>query len=260
MSQFANFILKKTPYDLNQLAKIIDATYTKDANVDEIKQKTRFSASQIGYQSGTCARRWVMAFQGARFFEEFDPDELDRMQAGTDAHERIQKNMSNSGLNFDIETELNVEDPPLKGYIDAILRDFNGFDIAIEIKTTRTEAFASRKVKNAGPDYQVLQLLLYMYFGGYKYGLLLYENKNDHHKLLIPVEMTEANLERIEKVVDWMRLVYNTYKEDKLPTRPFRKNSKACKTCPLLKHCSEQDKGDVDIDPLDYSEIHIDDD
>lgn len=251
--------MKKTPYDLSELARVIDATYARQADVDEDKQKTRFSASVLGYLSGTCPRRWVMAFQGARFVEEFDPIELDRMQAGTAAHERIQRNMSNSGLNFDIETELTVEDPPLKGYIDAIIRDFNGFDIAVEIKTTRTEAFVSRKLKNAGPEYQVLQLLLYLYFSGLKYGLLLYENKNDHQKLLIPVEMTPENLERIEKVVTWMRLVYNTYKENKLPTRPFRKNSKACKSCPLLKHCTEQSVGDVDISPLDYSEIKVED-
>lgn len=253
MSLFANFFWKRTPYDLKELAKILDASYTKEHDVDEDIQKIRFSPSQIGYGNGRCARYWVMLFQGAHKIVVFDPVEIDRMEAGTAAHERIQRNFANSGLTFDIETVLEIEDPPIKGYVDAIIRDFNGFDIPIEIKTTRTEAFTVRRHKQKGPDYQTLQLLIYMYFGGYQHGLLMYEDKNDHEKILVPVELNDETRTEIEKVVEWMRVVYNSYKESKLPERVFRSNAKECKSCPLRKHCADQPKGDIRIEALDYS-------
>jgi CRISPR-associated protein Cas4 len=253
MGQFANFILKKQPYNLKQLSEVLDASYSNGMNKTEFKQKAGFSASTIGYGSGVCPRRWVMAFRGAEFVEEYTSHSVDNMDAGTAAHERIQKNFSNSDLNIEVEHEFWSEDPPLHGFIDVTIKEFNGYTIVIEIKTTRTEAFQSRRAKNRGPDYQVLQLLLYLYFKQEQYGLLLYEDKNDHSKLLIPVEMDESNRAKIEAVVEWMRKVYQAYQDDLLPERPFRKNSKACSSCPLKKWCSEQPAGDIKIEPLEFN-------
>jgi CRISPR-associated protein Cas4 len=253
MGQFANFILKKTPYDLKALSKIIDASYTDRVNKKEFIKKDTFSPSTIGYQSGRCPRRWVMAFRGAEFNQQYESQSADTMASGTDAHERIQKNFHNSNeFTLDIEWDLWSEDPPVHGYVDMIIRDFRGFDIVVEIKTTRTEAFTVRKANNAGPDYQVLQLLLYMYLLDIKYGLLLYEDKNDHDKLLVPVEMTPDNRQKIEKVVEWMRTVYKAYKSDDLPERPYRKNSKECKSCPLLDWCATQPEGNIQLKPLEF--------
>lgn len=251
-SQFANFILKKTPYDLKNLAEIIDATYTNSSPRTKYMQKTGFSASTLGYSSGTCPRRWVMAFEGAEFNQEQDAIAIDRMSTGTDAHERIQRNLHQSNITLDVEWEFWNEDPPMHGFVDIILRDFHGFDIVVEIKTTRTEAFQARRAKAKGPDYQVLQLLLYMYSLNIKHGLLLYEDKNDHNKLLIPVTLDEINREKIDKVVEWMRLVYKTYLDGKLPERPYRKNSKICQSCPLLSWCGKQGDGDIKIEPLEF--------
>lgn len=253
MSQFANYVFKKTPYNLENFAKLIDASYSNANNVDEHKIKTGFSASTLGYLSGTCPRRWVMAFNGAQFVENHASSSVDNMRTGTDAHTRIQDNFKNSGLEIEVEHEFWSEDPPIHGFVDLIVKDFNGYDILVEIKTTRSEAFESRRAKNKGPEYQELQLLIYLYVLNIQHGLLLYENKNDHKKLLIPVEMTPENKERMDKVFDWMRLVYKTYEEGQLPERPFRKNSKACSSCPLLGWCGQQPVGDVKIEPLNYS-------
>lgn len=254
MSQFANLINKKTAYDTEELAKILDASYSDSFTIDEEIQKERFSPSVIGYGSGTCPRRWVLAFRGAEWYQEHSSQSVDNMEAGTDAHARIQGNLQNSKLNVIIEKELIVDDPPVRGFVDVIIEDFNGHNIVIEIKTTRTEAWTSRRAKNKGPAYQVLQLLLYLYFLDEKHGLLLYEDKNDHQKLLIPVEMTEQNKKAVEKVVEWMRTVYGLYKQDKLPKNPFRANSKICKECPLQKWCFSQPEGDIDIDVLKYED------
>lgn len=253
MNHFANLVFKKTPYNLENFAKLIDAAYSDASNVDEMITKTGFSASVIGYLSGKCPRRWVMSFNGARFVQNHAADSVDNMRTGTDAHTRIQDNFTNSGLDIEVEHELWSEDPPLHGFVDLIVRDFNGHTIVLEIKTTRTEAFEYRRAKNKGPEYQVLQLLIYLKLLNVKYGILLYENKNDHRKLLIPVEMTEINQAIVDKVFDWMRLVYKTYEEGRLPERPYRKNSKECSHCPLLEWCKEQPAGDIKIEPLDYS-------
>ncbi len=252
-NQFANFFFKKTPYDLKTLSAIVDGSYSNGVNKKEFMQKKTFSPSTIGYGSGRCPRRWVMAFRGAEFDSKYDSQSVDNMAAGTDAHTRIQNNFHHANdFTLDIEWDLWVEDPPVHGFVDMILRDYNGFDIPIEIKTTRTEAFAVRKMRSAGPDYQVLQLLLYMYFLDMRYGLLLYEDKNDHDKLLVPVEMTDSNRQKIEKVVEWMRSVRKAYVDNKLPERPYRKNSKECKGCPLLEWCGQQPEGEIKLEPLEF--------
>jgi CRISPR-associated protein Cas4 len=253
-NQFANLFFKRTPYDLKTLSKIINESYSNGINKKEFIQKKTFSPSTVGYGAGKCPRRWVMAFQGAEFNEKHDSKSVDNMATGTAAHERIQNNFHHSNeFTLDIEWDLWVTNPPIHGFVDMIIRDYNGFDIVVEIKTTRTEAFMSRKMKNAGPDYQVLQLLLYMYFLDMKYGLLLYEDKNDHDKLLIPVEMTPDNRQKIEKVVEWMQKVYKTYEDGLLPERPYRKNSKECKSCPLLDWCVAQPTGDIKLEPLEFN-------
>lgn len=254
MSQFANLYFKKTPYDLKELSKILDASYSDTFTIDEEIQKKTFSPSTIGYGSGTCPRRWVLAFRGAEWFQEHSSQSVDNMEAGTDAHARIQGNLQNSDLKVIIEQELLVKDPPVRGFVDVIIEDFNGFNLVIEIKTTRTEAWNSRRAKNKGPAYQVLQLLLYLYFLNEEHGLLLYEDKNDHEKLLIPVQMTEKNKAAVEKVVKWMREVYAGFIEGKLPKNPFRSNSKICKECPVQKWCFSQPEGDWDAEVLKYED------
>lgn len=254
MSQFANLWFKKTPYGLENLAGILDASYSDASNSTEHITKKTFSPSAVGYGSGTCPRRWVLAFNGAEFVQNYTSKSVDNMSAGTSAHERIQANLTNSPLKAIIEKEVTSEDPPIRGFVDVIIEDFNNYDIVIEIKTTRTEAWKSRMMKNAGPDYHELQLLIYLKILQKKYGILLYEDKNDHQKLLIPVEMTEENEAKVDKVFDWMRNVYKIYEEGKLPKNPFRSNSKICKECPLQKWCYSQPEGDTEVPVLKYGD------
>jgi len=253
-SQFANFIMKPTPYGLKSLAQILDASYSEGSNKTQSLTKETFSPSQLGYGSGACPRRWVMAFTGAEFEYNYSSTSVDNMENGTDRHERIQRNFHHSNLTLDVEYDLWSEDPPVHGYVDVIIRDLNGYDIVIEIKTTRHEAFVHRRAKNMGPDYQVLQLLLYLYLLEIDHGLLLYESKNTHEKLLIPIEMTPENREKVEVVVEWMRNVYRTFEEGKLPERPFTRRSKECKDCPLMRDCwDNRPDGDVKIEPMVFT-------
>jgi CRISPR-associated protein Cas4 len=245
---------KAGQFDASKLAKILDASYTANSNTTEHIKKERFAPSTLFYGHGACPRYWFLAFNGADFVKNHSYYSVDNMQSGTDAHRRMQANFEASGLEIENEHELINEDPPIRGFVDAIVKDYEGMNIVVEIKTTRAEAFAHLVAKNAGREYQLMQLLLYMYLLEEQYGALLYENKNDHTKLLIPVEMTELNRFKVEKVIAWMRMVYANYKKDELPENPYRSNSKVCKDCPIREWCFSKEKGTIKLATLSYSE------
>ncbi len=250
-----NGSFKKTPYNLNSLAKIMDASYAYEPSEIEYIQKKTFSPSVIGYGHGQCPRYWPLVFRGGEFVINHDAASKDSMKSGTDAHARIQSNFQNSDLNIECEREIISNDPPIRGFADMIIHDFEGFTIPVEIKTTRAEAFAFRQAKRTPPSYHEIQLLIYMHILDTKYGLFLYENKNDHSKLLLPLEMTESNKTKVQEVFSWMRNIYSRYENDDLPEIPYRKNSKICKNCPINDYCHNQPEGNIKVDPLNYENI-----
>lgn len=243
-------------FDAAGLAKILDASYTANSNKTETLTKKSFAPSTLfyNYGPGKCPRYWFLAFNGAEFVKDYDAFSIDNMQSGTDAHRRMQNNFEASGLEIENERELVNEDPPIRCFVDSIVMNYNGYNVVVEIKTTRAEAFAHLVAKNEGREYQVMQLLLYMYLLGERYGCLLYENKNDHHKLMIPVEMTEENKAKIERALEWMRMVYANYKAGELPENNFRSNSRVCKSCPIKNWCFAQEKGTIKLSNLSYAE------
>lgn len=243
-------------FDARELAKILDASYTaKDQATEEITKET-FAPSTLFYPYGPggCPRYWYLAFNGAEFVKAPDAYSVDNMQSGTDAHRRMQANFEASGLEIENERELRHDDPPIRGFVDSIVKNYNGHNIIIEIKTTRAEAFAHLVAKNQGREYQVMQLLLYMYLLNEQYGALLYENKNDHQKLLIPIEMTEDNKQKVEKSLEWMRMVYVNFKDGALPENPYRSNSRICKSCPIQNWCFSKEEGTIKLATLSYTE------
>jgi len=243
-------------FDAGKLAKILDASYTDISTSTEHITKETFAPSTLFYPygPGACPRYWYLAFNGAEFVKEPDAYSVDNMQSGTDAHRRMQANFEASGLEIENEREIRNEDPPIRGFVDAIVKNYNGHNIIVEIKTTRAEAFARLMAKREGREYQLMQLLLYMYLLDEEYGALLYENKNDHMKLLIPVQLTEENKRKVEKSFEWMRMVRANWEEKQLPVIPYRKNSRICKSCPIQKWCFAQEEGTIKLATLSYTE------
>lgn len=254
----SNSIVKNLAYRVNHgdidvkvLAGIIDRAYAA-MNKPEFKQKTSFAPSGIGFGHGKCPRYWHIAFDGAMFIETRRGQDYSNMQTGTDAHERIGKMLESSELDIvAIEQEFTHADPPIRGFIDAIINR-NGQEVIGEIKTTRTEAFKARQAKMTPPDYHLLQILIYMYLRGADSGFFLYEDKNTHEMLLMPVYMDDTNRDIVESALDWMRNVRKQYVDGNLPTVPYRSNSKVCKSCPVRDTCfsDKYGEGDIDIDPL----------
>jgi CRISPR/Cas system-associated exonuclease Cas4 (RecB family) len=82
-------------------------------------------------------------------------------------------------------------------------------------------------------------------------GVLIYENKNNHELLAIPVEVNEYYIKWVDQAFDWMRTVRKAWEDKKLPSKNYRSNSKICKTCPLAKVCSSAGEGDIRINSLE---------
>lgn len=237
--------------DVQKLSSIIDRAY-EAMNEPVYKQKTSFAPSTIGYGHGKCPRYWYIAFDGAMFVEVRKGEDYANMQTGTDAHERLGQLLESSDLDIKaLELEFTNDDPPIRGFIDAVI-DRKGEEVIGEIKTTRAEAFKARQSKMQPPDYHLLQILIYMYLRGADSGFFLYENKNTHEMLIMPVYMDDDNRAVVENAFDWMRKVKRLHDDETLPEIPYRANSKVCKRCPVRDTCFSESygEGDVKFEPL----------
>lgn len=247
---------RKSGLDGPAIARTIEAGYLAKARESKFTTKKTFAPSSIGYGHATCARYWYQAFSGAFFEENVDAMGLANMAYGSQAHERIQKIMADQGILEAAEVEITLSDPPVRGYLDALI-NWEGETIVAEIKTTRQESFVFKQVSGKPSPNHLLQILLYLKATGCKRGFLLYENKNDQSFLVIPVEFDEKNQAILEDALVWMRKVYKTWQDKIVPNRPFRpkydENNKVilgqvCGNCPIRKACWEDtNAGEVKI-------------
>lgn len=246
------FKVNHGPLDVEKLAQVIEDAYDSYNQVVYTKKKS-FAPSKIGFGSGRCPRYWFIAFDGADFDDKKDPHSIANMKTGIAAHDRLGDLFKRSKLEVEaIEHELSHEDPPIFGFVDVIINRA-GEKVVGEIKTTRSESFAVRQSKMTAPDYHMIQILIYMYVLEAESGFFLYENKNTHDLLVIPVYMDDKNRKLVEDTFVWMRQAKSLWEDRKLPSRPFTRKSKECKDCPVAAVCwdsGEYGEGDVDVESL----------
>lgn len=222
-------------------------------------QKKSFAPASLGY-NGSCPRFWYYAFNGANFEYDTEAVAIANMDAGSDSGRRLAKLLGKAGILISDEVEVRQEDPPIFGYIDAIV-DWKGEHVPVEIKTTKTETWQMRATNNTVPGYQLVQLLIYMRVMGFARGFFLTENKNTHELFILPVRMTDERKELIDNIFEWMRVVKDNADNGELPKRPFTKSSFPCKGCPVKNTCwdgvtrgkvngKDPNPGVVDLPPL----------
>jgi CRISPR/Cas system-associated exonuclease Cas4 (RecB family) len=234
----------------SDLIKTIESGYI--ANVRSgFKQKKSFSPSTLVYGFGACARYWAFAFKGADMQSGFTPWQVANMESGTYGHERIQKAIADSGIMLDKETKMTNDNPPMLGYRDVLVK-WDDKELPIEIKTCNDASFEARKNSRKALPYHIEQLLMYMRIGGHDLGAILYENKNTHELLAIPVEMTDAYNRWLDSLFEWMGVVYDAYLDDEIPKKQYRSNSKVCASCPLRTVCDQTDQFGLNIKPLEH--------
>ena len=218
-------------------------------------QKKTFAPSTIAYSHGECPRYWYLAFEGAMFEDNADAYGGANMTAGTKSHERIQQAMSDAGILVDSEFKVVSNDPPIFGFGDVIL-NWGGEELLGEIKTMQNEAFEYRKTAGKPKTGHLIQLLIYMKILNKTKAVLIYENKNNHDLLILPVEVQAGSyaVEWVNQAFEWMRSVRKAWENKQLPEKNYRSNSKICKTCPLRATCDDAGKGEIklkSLEPLD---------
>jgi CRISPR/Cas system-associated exonuclease Cas4 (RecB family) len=241
---------KKTFLNNEELIEKIRSGYTIN-RIDKFAQKKTFAPSTIAYSHGECPRYWYLAFEGAVFEDNADAYGGANMTAGTKSHERIQEAMGNvPDFLVDSEFKITYNDPPIFGFGDVIL-NWGGEELLGEIKTMPNEGFEYRKASGKAKTGHLIQLLIYMKILGKSKAVLIYENKNNHDLLVIPVEVNDTYREWVNNAFQWMRDVRKAWVDKTLPTKNYRSNSKICKTCPLRKVCADAGVGSVKIKSLE---------
>ena len=239
--------------DKDALIEKIRSGYTIN-RVDKFTKKNSFAPSTIAFSHGECPRYWYLAFEGGLFEDNADAYGGANMTAGTKSHERIQEAMGNvPDFLVDSEFKITYNDPPIFGFGDVIL-NWGGEELLGEIKTMPSEGFEYRKAAGKAKTGHLIQLLIYMKILKKARAVLIYENKNNHDLLIIPVEINDYYKKWVNAAFDWMKEVRQAWETKTLPTKNYRSNSKICKTCPLTKVCADAGVGEIKIkslEPLD---------
>jgi CRISPR/Cas system-associated exonuclease Cas4 (RecB family) len=256
------------------LPTAINAGYLVKTKTRFVK-KNNFSASSLAYGAGECPRYWTLAFDGQITYDNSDAMGVANRTQGTLGHGRIQEAIEASGLlaqdmEFDpiprkysqqthpaMEFRVKTDDPPFDGYGDVMI-DYKGERLVGEIKTIRNDEFEYRKINRRPKMAHLMQLLLYMKVWKMRKGVMIYENKNTHELLTLPVVVSEHYRAWAEEVFDWMKLVYKNWQEKQLPEIPYRSNSKICKVCPIQKACAEAGSGTIKIKPMRLLKDEVD--
>ena len=254
---------KKSDFNLDGLVEKINSGYVVE-NKPKHQTKTTFAPSTLSYNHGECPRYWYFAFSGTTFEDKSDAFGVANRTNGTYSHDRIQDALIKSGIAkvFEVEnektkqiektTEFKIynENPPIFGYGDGIL-EWNNEEIMLEIKTVPNDGFEYRQNTGKAKKDHILQTLIYMKILGFKRGIILYENKNNHKLLPILVEVDDYYREYINNAFEWMKVVRASWMKNELPIKNYRSNSKICKNCPIQKACDEAGAGVVKISSLE---------
>ena len=256
------------------LPTAINAGYLVKTKTKFVK-KDNFSASGLTYGAGECPRYWTLAFDGQITYDNSDATGVANRTQGTLGHGRIQEAIEASGLlaqdlEMDplprkynkqthpaMEFRVKTDDPPFDGYGDVMI-DYKGERLVGEIKTIRNDEFEYRKINRRPKMGHLMQLLLYMKVWKMRKGVMIYENKNTHELLTLPVVVSEHYRACAEEVFEWMKLVYKNWQEKQLPEIPYRSNSKICKVCPIQKACAEAGDGTIKIKPMRLLKDEVD--
>lgn len=238
--------LEEPDSPLSGLVEAIEEGYRKE-NLPKHMQKKSFAPSSLVWNHGVCPRYWYLAFEGNTFYEYKTGRMITNMDSGTDRHARIQKALEDAGMLIENERKTVYDDPPIFGFVDSFI-EWKDNEYVVEIKTCNDDAFNRHKNNMKASSYHTVQLLIYMKIYKKKNGIILYENKNTHELLAIPINITQSHVDFIDYLFDWMREVYAAWQEKKLPEVPFRSNDiKICQNCPVQQACKDAPKGDIKI-------------
>jgi hypothetical protein len=147
-----------------------------------------------------CDRYMYMAYNGMITGNVIAPRIRRIFDVGNAFEERFEKYLSNVKLLVDRELPIKHESPPISGRIDFIV--FPDDPVPVELKTIKQEEY--KKLRGPKPEH-LLQLQLYLNMGNFKYGYVLYENKNTQNwkcfKLQKDEQLWAEVLDRCNRII-----------------------------------------------------------
>lgn len=210
-------------------------SYLDKALVDEELQRNfkhinGFHPS-YGYE---CKRRWVLLFRGAECETKIDARTKRIFDNGHDVHARWRGYFRDTlGILIDAEVEISIDDPvPIRGHADGII-NWGGRKL-YELKSISPWRFDWRKAYNKPDAKTYQQAQLYLYCLDLEEGYVIYENKGTQAVLIFPIKRDE---EFIDKILRKYTRINKIFVDDKIPPRPYKRDSEHCKVCDLEKYC-----------------------
>ena len=163
--------------------------------------KGKFYPSLFG---NPCDRYIYMAYNGLLDWDEIDGRIKRIFDHGGTFEERMKKYLKKADIYIDDEVSIKNEDPPISGRIDFIIKHDKHKEALLELKTIKDEDF--RDLKEAPKHEHMIQLQIYLNLTDRKYGVVMYENKNDQKlkafKVNVDKEVWTGILDRCESIMN----------------------------------------------------------
>jgi|TARA_R110000824_G_C15207472_1_gene676285 hypothetical protein len=163
--------------------------------------KGKFYPSAFG---NTCDRYLYMAYNGLLDWDEIDARIKRIFDHGGTFEERMKKYLKKANIYIDDEITVKLENPPISGRIDFLIDHDKHGETPLELKTIKDEDF--KQLKETPKHEHLIQLQIYLNVKGYKYGVVVYENKNDQKLKAFKVDadkqLWETILERCKFIME----------------------------------------------------------
>jgi CRISPR/Cas system-associated exonuclease Cas4 (RecB family) len=128
------------------------------------------------------------------------------------------------------EVNVNNKEHWFSGHVDCIFKLSGDFSL-VDFKSMNSRMFGQLREPL---EKHVIQITIYLWILDMKSGFLLYENKDTQKMKLYEVERNAELVEQIKKRAMGLKKILQ---QKKLPKRPFKKDSKQCKSCQFKKVC-----------------------
>jgi CRISPR/Cas system-associated exonuclease Cas4 (RecB family) len=183
-----------------------------------------------------CPRYWYYLFAGVDMKSSFSSQTYRIFDNGHSVHNRLYSYFREMGILLEEEIKVKWGIPPIEGTADGII-DWYGRKL-IELKSISTEGFHYRKLHNKPKDEHYRQAQIYMKCLDLDSGYVIYENKNNQEILPIYIEKDDKF---IKKLFDKYTGIYNSFLNNEIPQRPYKRTSAHCSSCDLAALCWSED-------------------
>lgn len=237
------------------LGRRVDEFYSSRSPERWVKPDLTIHPSAAGHECPRAIELQLLGHRGA-----VKERNRRRMDNGSDAHRRWQRDFREMGLLVAHEHPVSHDDPVISGSMDLVLRNPLTGSVAFgEIKTTNTRKFGqlpqasqdraanARGMRSWHRDWFV-QFTLYCEYGRYNGAgpderFFLIENTDNQDYRIIWVEPTPDQVEEAKRAPAEAQVAARS---GKVIVRPFEKGSKACQWCDHAQVCDLLSEGEVE--------------